>query len=131
MGPELGGATSPTTVSPGWRRSGHAGLAALTTAVSPPVLLLQTLLAVPLCVQSVGRCDGGERRGDAELLLDTRHALSPVYHRLVSLLSRLPDLLGDGRLIEGEAEPRCWFSDWRGVPLCHGLLNDRIHRGTR
>ena len=108
--------------------AGHAGPTALTTADSPPaLLLLQTLLTVPLCVQSVGRCDGGERRGDAELLLDMRHALSPVYHRLVSLLSRLPDLLGDGRLIEGGAEPRCWFltgvehslswsSQWQNIP---------------
>ena len=99
VGPELGGARLPHYCLARVAPPGHAGPTALTTADSPPALiLLQTLLAVPLCVQSVGRCDGGERRGDAELLLDTRHALSPVYHRLVSLLSRLPDLLGDGRL---------------------------------
>ena len=79
---------------------GHAGPTALITADSPTLalILLQTLPFLLLCVQSVGRCDGGGRRGDAELLLDMRHALSPVYHRLVSLLYRLLDLLGGGRL---------------------------------
>ena len=101
---------SPTTVPPG-RCRGTPGspLWLRRTRQASALILLRTLSSLLLCVQSVGRCDGGERRGDAELLPDTRHALSPVYHRLVSLLSRLPDLLGDSRLIEGGAEPRCWF----------------------
>ena len=120
----------PHDCLPGRRQSGHAGLAALTTAVSPHVLLLQPLLAIPICVQSVGRYEGGASRGDAELLLGTRHSLSPVRHHLVSLLSCLPDPLGDGLLTvvwkpssrsgEGVVDRgRSWtealFLDWPGA----------------
>ena len=74
----------PSVVAPG-----HAGPTALITADSPTLAptLLQTLPSGLLYRQSVGRCDGGGRRWGAELLLDTRNALSPVYSRLVSLPS--------------------------------------------
>ena len=110
VGPKLDCARLPH-YCPSRAAPGHAGPTALITADSPTsaLILLQTLPSLLLCVQSVGRCDGRGRRGDAELLLDTRHALSPVCHHLVSLLYRLLDLLGGGRLIEGGAEPRRWF----------------------
>ena len=116
VGPKLDCARLPH-YCPSRAAPGHAGPTALITADSPTsaLILLQTLPSLLLCVQSVGRCDGRGRRGDAELLLDTRHALSPVCHHLVSLLYCLLDLFGGETTDRGRSRAEVLVPDWRGA----------------